>query len=311
VLKLAVGLLGGVMLLLGFISVEPAAARAPLPQVCTNGFDENWNPCGVATTVTTVPGTAGSASAKNTAPASDRVCRQRIGSGSDTAVVPCTFQGGWWVEKQQCYVKALVPQPDKSDTRWDHNLTGAIYMCVALGADATYLTSFFWALNQPPEIPAVDPSVLAQQALAALQLRPIRMGMVPEDKPGYVGLVGMPVWMWVDTPDPHTYGPATNTASDGSVTVTINAKVAKTLWEMGDGKSVVCTTAGTAYQDSDGKQPSPDCGYSYTKQGTYTIRATTTWDIAWTANTGQSGTIPLILTATRTVVIGEVQVIVH
>ena len=310
-LRLAVALLGGVMLLVGSLSIEPAAAGTTLRQACTNGFDENWNPCGVATTVTTVPGTAGSASAKNTAPASDRVCRQRIGSGSDTAVVPCTFQGGWWVDDQQCYIKALNPQPDKSDPRWQNNTTGAVYMCVALGADARYLTRFFWRATQPAEIPAVDPSVLAQQALAALQLRPIRMGMVPEDKPGYVGLVGMPVWMWVDTPDPHTYGPATNTASDGSVTVTINAKVAKTLWEMGDGKSVVCTTAGTAYQDSDGKQPSPDCGYSYTKQGTYTIRATTTWDIAWTANTGQSGTIPLILTATRTVVIGEVQVIVH
>jgi hypothetical protein len=137
------------------------------------------------------------------------------------------------------------------------------------------------------------------------------MGMVPEDKPGYVGLVGMPVWMWVDTPDAHTYGPASNTASDGSVTVTIIAKVARTLWEMGDGRSVTCATAGTPYQDSNGKQHSPDCGYSYSKQGTYTIRATTTWDIAWTANTGQSGTIPLTLTATRSVVIGEVQVLVH
>jgi hypothetical protein len=184
-------------------------------------------------------------------------------------------------------------------------------MCVAPGADARYLTTFFWALNQPPEIPAVDPSVLALQAVAALQLQPIRIGMVPEDRPGYVGLVGMPVWMWVDAPDPHTYGPATNTASDGSVNVTITAKVAKTLWEMGDGKSVVCTSAGTAYTDSDGKHASPDCGYSYGTQGTYTIRATTTWDVAWTANTGQSGTIPLTLTATRTVTIGEVQVLVH
>ncbi len=215
------------------------------------------------------------------------------------------------MDSRQCYVKAMDPQPAKTDPRWEYHTDGAVYMCVALGADARFLTRFFWALNQPSEIPAVDPSVLAQQAVAALQLRPIRMGMVPEDKPGYVGLVGMPVWMWVETPDPHTYGPATNTASDGSVTVTINAKVARTLWEMGDGKSVVCTTAGTAYQDSDGKQSSPDCGYSYAKQGTYTIRATTTWDITWIANTGQSGTIPLTLTATRTVVIGEVQVIVR
>ncbi len=215
------------------------------------------------------------------------------------------------MDTRQCYVKAMVPQPPLIDERWGGHSVGAIYMCVALGADARYFTRFFWALTQPTEIPVADPMVLAQQAVAALQLKPVKMGMVPEDKPGYVGLVGMPVWMWVDAPDAHTYGPASNTATDGSVSVTIAARVVRTLWEMGDGHAVTCTTAGTPYQDSNGKQPSPDCGYSYSHQGTYTIRATTTWDIPWTASTGQSGTIPLTLTATRTVVIGEVQVLVH
>jgi len=288
--------------------VVPIQATATVPGAppCSLSGDV----CSSASATTTVPGLAKSTGTKSPS-ASARVCRERLGDNTATQEISCTFQGGWWIDSEQCWVKLVDPQPAKSDPIWAGHTDGAIYMCVAPGADARYLTWFIWRATQPPEIPNVDPSVLAQQAVAALQLRPIRMGMVPEDKPGYVGLVGMPVWMWVDTPDPHTYGPATNTASDGSVTVTINAKVAKTLWEMGDGKSVVCTTAGTAYQDSDGKQPSPDCGYSYTKQGTYTIRATTTWDIAWTANTGQSGTIPLTLTATRTVVIGEVQVIVH
>src|SRR5674476_531275 len=146
-------------------------------------------------------------------------------------------RGGWWIDEQQCYVKAMNPPLPFTDGRWLGHTDGAVYMCVALGADATYTTSFFWSQTVPPGLPYTDPRVLAQQAVAALQLRPIRMGMVPEDKPGYVGLVGMvpedkpgyvglvgmPVWMWADTPDPHTYGPATNTASDGSVTVTINA----------------------------------------------------------------------------------------
>ena len=215
------------------------------------------------------------------------------------------------VKAQQCYVKAMDPPLPFTDARWLNHTDGAVYMCVALGADATYTTSFFWSQDALPGLAYTDPSVLAEQAVAALQLKPIRMGMVPEDKPGYVGLVGMPVWMWVDTPDPHTYGPASNTATDGSVSVTITARVVRTLWEMGDGNAVTCTTAGTPYQDIKGKQPSPDCGYSYSHQGTYTIRATTTWDIPWTASTGQSGTIPLTLTATRNVVIGEVQVLVH
>ena len=289
-LKLSALLVFALVILLSPVPSASGSSTARMPQTCVSGRTENGDPCAGATkggttgAAQTVPGRG------STAPA--RVCTQRVGNGSDTQPVDCQFQGGWWVDSRQCYVKALDPQPPKSDPRWQNNSDGAVYMCVALGADATYLTRFFWALNQPPEIPAVDPSVLAQQAVAALQLRPIRVGMVPEDKPGYVGLVGMPVWMWVVTPDPHTYGPATNTASDGSVTVTINAKVAKTLWEMGDGKSVVCTTAGTTYQDSDGTQMSPDCGSSYRKQCMSPIRAPSTWALAWTATPAQSPTTP-------------------
>ncbi len=224
-------------------------------------------------------------------------------------MVPCVFQSGWWVDDQQCYVKVMQPQPPQSDERWLGRTTGAIYMCVALGADATFSTRFFWRATQPPEIPTADPATLARQAVAALNLQPIRIGMVPEDKPGYVGIVGMPVWMWVDRPDARTYGPASNTAADGAVSVTIQAKVSRSVWEMGDGHVVTCTTAGTVYEDRFGTNMSPDCGYKYSRQGTYTVRAATSWDIAWTANTGQSGTIPLTLMATRTVTIGEIQVI--
>jgi len=206
-------------------------------------------------------------------------------------------------------MKLMQPAPEKSDPRWERQTTGGVYMCVALGADATYTTTFFWSPSQPPEIPTVDPAVLARQAVAALNLQPIRIGMVPEDKPGAVGLVGMPVWMWVAGPDARTYGPATNTANDGALSVSITAKVSLTRWDMGDGQVVTCRTAGSIYEDRFGKQMSPDCGYRYSTQGSYTIRAVTTWDIAWTASTGQAGSIPLTLTATRTVVIGEVQVL--
>lgn len=291
------------------IGVPPAANALPVRPQCGDFVN-----C-----PTTVSATAASAATSvaplrkattSTNPASPaRECRERIGTGSDTQVVDCSFQGGWWVDAHQCYVKAMMPQPDKVDLRWDGHATGAIYMCVALGADDRYLTTYFWAATQPPEIPNADPAALARQAVAALNLQPIRIGMVPEDRPGYVGIVGMPVWMWVDRPDARTYGPASNSATDGSVSVTIQAKVSRSVWEMGDGHVVTCTTAGTVYEDRFGKNMSPDCGYRYSRQGTYTVRATTTWDIAWTANTGQSGTIPLTLTATRTVVIGEVQVI--
>jgi len=68
-------------------------------------------------------------------------------------------------------------------------------------------------------------------------------------------------------------------------------------------------SVGTVFKAGDGGKRSPDCGYTYSKQGTYTIRATSTWAITWTATTGVSGTMSLSFTSTRTLVVGEIQVV--
>ncbi len=39
-----------------------------------------------------------------------------------------------------------------------------------------------------------------------MSLRPITIGIVPKAAPGSVGLVGMPVWMWVASPGPAVLG---------------------------------------------------------------------------------------------------------
>ena len=77
---------------------------------------------------------------------------------------------------------------------------------------------------------------------------------------------------------------------------------------MGDGQVVVCQGPGTPYLDSYGRRSSPTCGHTYTRQGRYTVRATSHWVISW-AGIGQSGTIPLDLTNTVNLTIGEVQVL--
>jgi hypothetical protein len=168
------------------------------------------------------------------------------------------------------------------------------------------VTPIYWAASTPAP---VDPLVLAQEAVAAMQLRAIRIGMVPEDVPGSMGIVGVPAWLWVDGPDAQTFGPASSSASAGGVTVTATAKVSRVVWSMGDGKAVACVTAGTVFRSGDGGKQSPDCGYTYSKQGTYTIRATSTWAITWTATTGVSGTMSLSFTSTRVLVVGEIQVV--
>lgn len=138
-------------------------------------------------------------------------------------------------------------------------------------------------------------------------LRAVTIGIVPESRPGSVGLVGMPNWMWVANPTSNSWGPITRSASAGGFTVTATARVSRVVWDMGDGQVVSCR-AGTPYEDSFGKRDSPDCGHTYTRQGEYTVRATSHWVVEW-SGIGQSGTIPVDLTRTAPLTIGEVQVL--
>jgi len=150
--------------------------------------------------------------------------------------------------------------------------------------------------------------VLAQQAIALMGLRAITIGIVPEPRAGSVGIIGMPTWMWAQNPSQSTWGPVTKSASAAGSTVTATAKVDRVVWAMGDGSTVACTGPGTAYLDSFGKEPSPSCGHTYTRQGAYTVRATSYWTVLW-AGAGQSGTIPLTFTQTTNITMGEAQVL--
>ena len=56
-------------------------------------------------------------------------------------------------------------------------------------------------------------------------------------------------------------------------------------------------------------RPTPRrAGTRYRKQGTYTVRAESQWSVAW-SGMGLSGTIPVTLTDSATITIGELQVL--
>lgn len=223
------------------------------------------------------------------------------------AILPCQdAEWGWWSDSKNCYVKLSEPQPPTGTPVWDGHTDGAIYDCSlprSGGFGGLVLT--FWSATAPA---GPDLVVLAQQAIASMDLRPISIGIVPEDTPGSVGLVGMPVWLWAAGPDAQSWGPITRSASASGVTVTATAQVKRVRWLMGDGAVVVCAGPGTVYEDRFGKSDSPTCGYTYRKQGTYTVRAETQWSVAW-SGMGQSGTIPVRLTQATTITVGELQVL--
>ena len=219
------------------------------------------------------------------------------------------------IDGQLCAPAGLSdPQPFKSDPVWGGHTDGAIYDCVVgplAGPGGPVTVDYvikYWAASAPVVPP--DPAELAQQAVASMGLQAVRVGIVPEPVAGSVGLVGMPNWMWVAQPDAQTFGPITRTASAAGWTVTATAQVQHVSWDMGDGQVINCTGPGTPYEVSYGKAASPDCGHTYTRQGAYTVRATSHWVVTW-SGIGQAGTIPMDLTQTAPVTIGEAQVLLQ
>ena len=301
----AVSLLTVLVILSG---VPPAQAAGPVS--CTPGqvFDPTQGPCVIVVVSSPVPSTGGVRG--STAVASSGVGPPKCVK-PDGASIPCQDGNSWWSNSLFCYIALEVPQPPKSDPIWAGHTVGAIYTCFSPLIVAGIRIYSLWSAT-PPAGPAAppDPQVLAQQAIALMRLRAINIGIVPEPRAGSVGIIGMPTWMWAQNPDQNTWGPVTKSASAGGFTVTATANVDQVVWAMGDGSTVACTGPGTAYQDSFGKTSSPSCGHTYTRQGAYTVRATSHWIVQW-AGVGQSGTIPLDFTQTTNITMGEAQVLIQ
>ena len=225
--------------------------------------------------------------------------------------IPCSMGGGQWSSTHMCYVipAPMSPQPGPPAGQADED--GDWHFCIQ---PPSYQGSNQSVWVESDEL-LIDPSVLAHRAVAAMNLDPITIGIVPESAPNRVGLVGLPVWMWVDGQTEDTWGPMTRSASEGPVSVTATASVSGVVWDMGDGTKVFCTGPGTPYADHYEKQESPTCGHRYAEMstdqpdGAYQVTATSHWAVEWTGG-GQSGTIELDLTTEPSPIrVGEAQVL--
>ena len=220
-------------LLFAAMTAAPALAE---PIVCPPGTvpDPNGGQCVITVLVPgTGGGNGGNGAGDPAEPAAQRTCTfTLLGSSRE---IPCSSDDGWWSQSQQAYCEAASPQPPLSDPVWGGRTEGQIYECTRPGAAFGVVAPVFliW-LAQPPAGAPPDPRVLAQQAVATMNLKAVSIGIVPEPAPGRVGLVGMPVWMWDTNPGPSTWGPITKTASAGGYTVTATAKATKVMWSMGD-----------------------------------------------------------------------------
>lgn len=141
-----------------------------------------------------------------------------------------------------------------------------------------------------------------------MDLRVVEIGIVPENIPGSIGIIGLPTWMWVADPGEATTGPITRTAALEGYSVTATATMTQVVWSMGDGSSVTCAGPGTPYADRYDTQSSPTCGHTYTRMGRYPVTATSYWAVNW-EGIGQTGVIPLTFAQTTQIAMGEAQVL--
>jgi len=150
-------------------------------------------------------------------------------------------------------------------------------------------------------------------ALAQLQMRKPIVHMNPSE--GNLGLVGLPVWLWIDSGDRTRWSPGglTKTLTVRGVTVTVIARSTHVTWDMGNGEKKECDFPGRPYQGENAVD-TLDCTYKYatTSQGQpgdkFAVTATVTWKASYTGPTGTFDLDDLSGSAGTAVRVGELQV---
>jgi hypothetical protein len=161
--------------------------------------------------------------------------------------------------------------------------------------------------------PAIAPAQAGAIAVARLRL-PLnapKVGPDPKVNKWKMAAVGYPLWVWADGPT-HV-GPVSDRVA--GLSVSLDAQLTKTVFRMGDGRTVTCLKGGTPYKKgTKAATPSPNCGHRYEKpslpKGDYTVTAIGYWDVTWTVN-GTSGVITVPRAASAPLPVGEVQVLVR
>ncbi|MCH7229963.1 hypothetical protein L0U85_03685 [Glycomyces sp. L485] len=154
------------------------------------------------------------------------------------------------------------------------------------GEDAGSVTDFQWVEADENGNLAIDPEILAAQAVDNLQLpRP-----AIEASPAEAQLVHLATWLWIEEASWQTQ---TATASVPGLTVTVTAAPVKATWDMGDGNTVTCRGPGTAWEGIDPEASSPDCGHTYMRPSDEPLRTSVTvyWEVTWSGG-GESGSVP-------------------
>lgn len=166
-----------------------------------------------------------------------------------------------------------------------------------------------WVPFTPGTAPAVA-SVAAQKALGKAAWPTIKPTFDPS--PDRL-LVNFPIWLHLSS----GWRQITAAATVAGVTASVTAKPESVTWAMGDGSSVTCRTAGTAYDAHlswSANVARRDCGYTFGQSsasqaaGRFTVQVTVHYGVTWTSNFGGGGSLgDYDRSASTSVAVGQVQ----
>jgi len=239
--------------------------------------------------------------------------------------VPCDGGGlGYWAQSNQCYISNVSPQPAVTDPVWQGNTTGAIYNCSFYvppgGKFPGTAGGWFWSPTSPARAGAIDPAVVALQALTTLQIPAPTAGRYPagrlQDGRPYT-VVRAYTWYYTDRAG---FTVLHARAAAGGVLAQVTVTPTRLSFTPGDGaRAVSCAGPGVAWQHSDGPwAASPaGCDYRYPHssigqpKGEVTATYGITWVITWSASTGASGKLPpLTTTVNSSFAVAEAEAVV-
>ncbi|MCU1499230.1 MAG: putative ATP/GTP-binding protein [Acidimicrobiales bacterium] len=154
-------------------------------------------------------------------------------------------------------------------------------------------------VHEHPAGPAAPPTVSPTQLLvAAAEARvevtpPVIVTSPPRHGPQ---LVSLPVWFWVANREPLS---ATETIPGLEASVTAMPTHLQIQISGGTGRraednvTIDCHGLGTPFDEHrHDVRASSDCSQAFDWNGTFTVTATLTWSLSWTATTGETGTLP-------------------
>jgi hypothetical protein len=223
--------------------------------------------------------------------------------------VPCRTENGFFDAASHCYLTLSdTPLPTMGPSDWPPGTK--YYTCWAIidvvKGKPQGIYRFEPVIRPPGAARRIDPRVAAREVLKTMRFVAPGLGVSPYVVSAeHVGIVNVPIWMWVTDPGPTTTGPQTKTAALGGVSITATGTVDHIAWSMGAGETVTCKGAGTPFTRAmaAGKSlkdmpSSPTCGFRYSrssrclKSGSYNVTATAYWTVHWTGG-GMQGDIPL------------------